>query len=205
MNYFAVGLCLMAITVRIIWPEVNFDEVSLKLLIAAVLILLFPELKEVFSRLKRFKKGEFEIELSEQVSKLAKKTLEVEAHTANHAEISEEIMKRIARASSDPRGILMIISMEIESKLRRLAKKAGILNVSKTSLITILNELTTSGFIPTEVNPIFRQFWSIRNRLAQSYHEELSDAKLYNIADLGIRILKLLPSLDDSREKLDAD
>lgn len=198
MSYIAVGLCLLAIVARIIWPEISFDGVSLKLLLTAVIILVFPEIRDLISKIRRVKKGNLEIELAEQVTQLVKDTSKLEINSPFYSEISEKILERIAKTSSEPRGALMLISIEIESRIRRLAEGSGAPNINQTSVVTLLNELTKRGRVPEEIDPIFREFWSIRNKLAQQFYAQISSAKLYAIVDLGIRILKWLPDPDDS-------
>lgn len=202
LRYFVVLICIGIIGIRMKWPHLKFDNLSLYLLIISILLILFPDFKDLFSRLKKLRKGDLELEFGEKLSSLAKKTNEVENSLAikevsniEYGEFKEETRKRLAQASSDPRGALMVVGIEIESKIRKLAKEANIHNESKLPpLEKLLNRLEKEDIVLDELIHIIKEFWSIREKLIHEEHFDLSSGKIYEFTDLGLKILKLLPS-----------
>ena len=153
-------------------------------------------------RIRKVKKGDFELEVGEAISELADKTSRVEdsveevtSPNTRYSGISDEITRRIADAASDPRGAFLVLAIEIEGRIRQLANQLNIVEANRIiPLIRVLEILTERGFIGREVISIFRDFWAIRNRVAHGVHYELERGRLYELVDLGMRILRLLPS-----------
>ena len=64
--------CLGLVTVRLIWPHIQFDAVTIWLIVIAAFFLIIPEPRVFFPYIKRVKLWEAEIELKEEVKELGR-------------------------------------------------------------------------------------------------------------------------------------
>lgn len=200
-RYIAICLCLLIIFLRIYYPNMNFDDTSLKLLLISIFLLIIPEFRILLERIKKIKKGDFEVLLGE-ISKLEDKTSVAEATIGTegtksniiYEDISSELKSKLIEMASDPRGSLMMLAIEIEGKIRSLASMTDIEDVKRPgSVIQLLRIMTRQNIIPSEVMPIFQDFWKIRNKIIHEGYK-LENDNLYSLVDLGLRILRLIPS-----------
>jgi uncharacterized protein YutE (UPF0331/DUF86 family) len=195
-----VIICLLMIVIRAIWSNLKFDNISLIIFTLGLIVLLLPQFRDFISRIRKFRFGDFEVELGEKLKDLAAKTEKVEANVPDismeqttYKGISDEIENKIIQASNDPRAALMIVAIEIEKKVRSIADKAEIPEARRPYPINrIINSLAQKEIINSEVVLIFSDFWNIRNQVVHGYHLDLSPGKLYELIEIGIRILKLL-------------
>jgi uncharacterized protein YutE (UPF0331/DUF86 family) len=192
LRYLLVVICFALIIIRVLIPEVNFDQLSLYLLIIAAVLLLFPYINEWISNIRKLKIGNYEVEIDNAVNKLDRDTSKLEESIKKenkYPELSNDFKKLLAEASTDPRGALLIIAIEIESTVRKLAEKADIRFGSTTKLVM---ELSKSKIIDERIPPIFKDFWNVRNRIIHSSSEKISESIIYELTYLGYRILSLL-------------
>jgi uncharacterized protein YutE (UPF0331/DUF86 family) len=197
-RYSLVLICFALIILRILIPNINFDQLSLYLLIIATVLLLFPYINDWISNIKKIKIGNYEIEIGNAVNKLDRDTSRLEEsikEEKKYPELSYDFKKLLAGASADPRGALLIVAIEIESIVRKLAEKAHIEFGSTTKLVI---ELSKRKIIDEKILPIFKDFWNIRNRIVHGPSEKVSENIIYELTYLGYRILTLLSLTKDS-------
>jgi len=200
MRYIIGAVCLAVVILRATLPNLKFDNVSLVLFVLGVIILLFPEIHDLIRRIKRVKIGSFEMELGEKLKELAARTDNVEEKASNSPlkshispERDDEVIKRFINVSSDPRATLLLVAIEIEKSLRNLAEQAQVPEAKRFySTTKLMNFLADKRMINPDVVPIFKDFWSIRNQVVHDHHFDLSSGKLYELTELGLRILRLL-------------
>lgn len=113
-----------------------------------------------------------------------------------YPELSNDFKKLLADAAVDSRGALLIVAIEIESIVRKLAKKASIDFGSTTRLV---NELSKRKIIDEKIVPIFKDFWNIRNRIVHDPSEKISENIIYELTYLGLRVLNLLSLSEDTK------
>ncbi|WP_415345026.1 hypothetical protein [Clostridium perfringens] len=106
--------------------------------------------------------------------------------------LDDATISNISQAINDPRGAIMIIAVEIEKKIRNLATSEGI-QCRTLSINKMLIELETRGVLDIEVVDLFREFWKVRNTVVHG-RTDLDNESLYEIAEIGIKILKLIPT-----------
>lgn len=195
----AIFICLIIIA-RLVWPNINYDDISFYLTLLIVILLVFPNIGEILSRIRRFKKGDLEIEIESSLNNLTEKTEEAEEEIEK-LEIpeydfelkSEETKKRILEYAKDPRGGLIAIAVEIESMISKLVKYYKLsINAKHISPISAIDILVKKGFVPSTVNSLIRDFWVIRNQVVHHSEFQFTNQRLYRLLDLGIRILDLL-------------
>ena len=193
-------LCLLIIVIRIIWDNIKFDETSLWLFIIAVIVILIPDIGDLFSRIKKFRKGDVEIEFETRIAQLALNTEKAEetAEDITGAEyLSEfsplELRERLADVTRDPRAGLIALAVEIEAALAILSAQYGLRDKGqRVSVHHTVSELSRRGVLPKEIPSLLRDFWTIRNEAVHSISFQPSEKSLYEILDLGVRILRIL-------------
>lgn len=185
---------------RIIWPDIQFDSTSLYLFLFAAVVILIPDIGDLISRIKKFKKGDLEIELESKINALANQTEKTEEAIESSDEeefeiefIPEENYGRILEYTKDPRGGLVAIAVEIESTINKIARDYNISPKSRyLSPIRAVDQLDRKRILPSELPSLVRDFWTLRNKAFHSADFSLTDDQLYRLLDLGVRILDLL-------------
>jgi hypothetical protein len=197
-RYVIAGTGLAIVVARMVKPSIYFDDVSLWLFVLAALILLVPDIGDVLSRVRRIRKGDLQLELEGRIGELALETEIVEKKVGREQDLytvvdMRDLRERIAGALRDPRGGLVTIAVEIEALLGDLAEQFGIAPRSRYMSPTgVVEELARRDLVPSELPPLFRDFWAVRNQAVHSIQYQPSSRHLYEILDLGIRILGLL-------------
>ena len=190
--------CISLVIIRFKYPNLKFDNITFNLILIAVIVLIIPDIKDLLLRIRKIKKGDFEAEFGEMISDLADRTSEAEESIEDKnditpADISDEFLKRFSAAAADPRGAFLVLSIEIESRIRELVHKLNIPEVKKTmSLNKILDVLGEQEFIEKKLINATRRFWSIRNDIIHDNYNT-SSGTIYRLIDIGLDILRLLP------------
>ena len=197
-RYLLVSICFVLIILRILIPNINFDQLSLYLLIIATVLLLFPYINDWISNIKKLRIGNYEIEIGNAVNKLDRETSRFEESIKKekkYPELSDDFKKLLADAAADPRGALLIVAIEIESVVRKLAKQANLDYGTTTKLIV---ELSKRKVIDEKIIPIFKDFWNVRNRIVHGPSEKISENIIYELTYLGLRVLNILSLSEDT-------
>lgn len=208
MRYIVVAICVGLMAVRAVWPEVRFDNISLTLLIIAAVVVLLPELREALEGVKKVKIGKFEFEIVEKLKALASDTEKVESSVAKQ-DLQPIVLEPsysnveawLAAAATNPRASLVLLAIEIEKTIRDLATAAKIPEAKRPLLTRHIGILAKRGVIDERIVPLFRDFWAIRNSVVHGQHFELSEGKLYELLELGLRIVRLLRASASSSPK----
>ena len=179
-----------------------FDEISLWLFIIAVIVILIPDIGELINRIKKFKKGSLEIEFERHIATMVKQTdlaeqkLEEAEIIKEDREIPEHVRAILAESSRNPRGALITLAVEIEKALEVLAGKYNITNKGRYfSPRYTLERLVKIQKIPKTASELFLDFWEIRNQAIHNVRFQLDQDRLYELVEVGFRILKLLYSI----------
>ncbi|WP_226001007.1 hypothetical protein [Paenibacillus sp. BJ-4] len=186
-------VCFTIIILRMFFKELNFDNTSLYILVLVIIIILVPDIKELLLRIKKVKKGDFELEL--ELDKLRDKLDEVEDKTEITVQTltpDEKFFEYLKQFSDEPRLTIPIISAEIESKTRDLATSVGINKIY--SHRSTMKLLVSEGIISKDILNLNDKFMRIRNIIVHGKNDEnINTADIIEAANLGLRILKLLP------------
>ena len=129
MKYFVAILCFALAGVRTLVPSITLDTNSLVLLLVGCLLLLIRNPEQMLSRVKKLKKGDFEVEFDTKLNQLNDATEKAErlVETLNEgAGLPLHIRKRLLDASQDPRATLLILAIEIEQAIQALAEERRI-------------------------------------------------------------------------------
>lgn len=204
-------LCLGLVILKMYNPKINIDNTSLYLIVIAVLIMVVPEIKDFIYRIKRFKKGDLELEF-EELNKLLIKADEVESilgednkHQSNliYSNLDDEQINMYYQFSKDPRGTIMVIAGELEKRITILAREAKLVDNNRYLPINkLMDILVDNNIFGRELIPLFRQFWSVRNQVAHGVYNEVDKNNLFVLIEVGMRLLKMIPiGIEDKKEK----
>ncbi len=206
MRYLVALVAVAIVIVRAVWPDARLDEISLVLLVVAALALVWPDIAPLTSRIRRLKLWELEVELSEKISELSERVEVVGREASQEREaapaesvavVPPELKEWAEAAAADPRAGLLLVAADIEEAIRRLASRHGMATgVGRLSARRALSDLAKRGIVPRQVVPLFDDFWQVRNEVVHGAGLQLPAGQLYELIDIGFRILELL-SLGD--------
>jgi len=194
-----ISVCTIVLISRILFPSMIFDNISLWILCIGIFSLLIPDIGDLIGRIKKFKKGDIEIEFISKVIQLAESTEKAEEELSlnddlyEYSDIPENVKMRVEQNLNNPRAALITLAVEIESSLRVIAERYDISNRGKYfSPRSIINILEKKNKISKQTYNLFNEFWLVRNTAVHGRDFEPSQYELYKLVDIGIRILGLL-------------
>lgn len=195
-----VLVCLTVVIIRAIFPELNFDWISLVLIIFSGVLIFVTDLKPFSDRITKVKFGEVELELAEQLKSLSEKTeekIEETTESAKNSSISglplQEESKLLSEKLNSPDAILLMTAIEIEKLIRTIYQASSLkderipISVPKLALLLENNKILDTG-----IADIIKNFWEIRNKIAHGFPSELRDTQMYELIGTGYKIIKLL-------------
>jgi hypothetical protein len=190
------GLCVLLILLRFFIPDLKFDNLSLDLLLIAVACILVPDIAALIGRLKKIKVGDKEIELHEAINKIADETERVEEEVADSpytADQSRVFERQIDKYVRDPRGGLIAVAADIEKRVIGLLRQRNLAQAGK--FITPprgIELLAQHGAVAPNLPALARNFWNVRNAVVHGVSSHVTDADVFRMVDVGVRILDLL-------------
>lgn len=200
--------CLAIVIIRIIFPQLRFDEISFWLVVIFIVLLVIPDIGDLVSRIKKLKKGDLEIEFERKIDELLDHTVEAEEQISSDEKIEfiglpEKVQQRIQETLVEPRATLINIAVEIESRIKELSNKYK----TKTGdryfpTRRSIKELVDKKLINPNIQTLFNDFWAIRNEAVHSKIFIPDKARLFELADLGIRILHFLYMIPGDKYEL---
>lgn len=198
-SYYIVFLAIAIILIRIIFPKIKFDYISLYLFLIAVIILIIPDLGDMIARIKKVKNGFFELEFSEKVSELNRQLeateneIDLEEDNLEFDDEFEERAHKIIEKIDNPRGALVTLAVEIEEAVSELADYYNLSSKNKHyPSRKLVYELVDKGYLNSRVKRLFSNFWIIRNQAVHEKEFNLTEKQEYEVLDIGFRVLKLL-------------
>jgi len=197
-----VLFCVAAIALHVRFPDIKVDSVTLWLLALLLVAFASPAIRNLAPYIRRLRVGSFEVELGEQITKLAAKVDEAEEEVgragrpvADRAAVEAGVASIVRDAGSDPRGALLLLHADIETALRDLAEKAGIEGASRPGSVRRLAEtLARENLISPSVLSALADLWAIRNRVTHEARFDVSPGTLYSLISLGTEVLTVIRS-----------
>ena len=198
-RWFIFLVCLLLIVIRLKWPDVKIDSNTIWLLIIATLVFLLPELRSIAPYIRTLKIAGIEIGLREDMDKLASELEKANVSLSDEGagpappEIYAEVEEIIKDLTKDPRAALLLLASRLEEQIRkrlmdtRTDEKRRFLPVSQMVAFGV-----QEGIFPEEVLPAFREFWTIRNRVAHGDAVDVSNSTILSLVSLGTDLLKVL-------------
>ena len=204
-KYIVALICVMIVIARLIYPEINFDLISLTLVAIATFAILIQSPEKFFKNTKKIKLGSFEFELQE----LNKETEKVEESivTEKNAPVGlsgpqTENISENYEMSNDFTVDILKISISIEKTLRKIYEIHFKSKQDKPfSLNRLIEKLKEENVIDIETTLMLKKFWDLRNKVVHNQDYILSKKDFMSFTDIGLRIMKILNNIKN--EKLD--
>lgn len=191
-------MCIILVILKMFNSELEIDNTSIYLVIISIAIIVIPDLNKVIERVTKVKTGEVELEftiksLSEEVEKVEQE-VDKTNDRIRYDGIDKETSDRFELISSEPKLLIVAIGMEIEIRLRKILNETYGDSYSKSSIERMLREIPRTGILNDNQIGVYREFRYIRNKIAHGDDKDINEEKLYEFADLGLRVLKTIPT-----------
>lgn len=196
-RYLIALICIGIIIIRIIFPQINFDLISLTLLGVAFISLIINNPEKLLSRATKIKLGSIEFELKE----LNQETENVEKHTSE-SNIKRKKLKKNNDSefnlSEDLPTDILKLSIEIE----QIIKSVFLIGIAEKhnkplSIVQSVTILESYQLIDKETSLLIQKFWNIRNKVVHGYNTRLSKKEMLSFLDIGLRVLRILKTVYD--------
>ncbi len=201
-RYIIILVCLSIIVVRVIFPDIKFDTISMTLLGISLLVILIPDVDKTLNKTKKLKFGSLEWELNE----LNKTTEKVEGKLKDEKLKGASISGLIRHNNYDfeiqndlPTTILKL-SIDIEKSMREIYEIVFSTSEERPlSTIKLIDILFDKDIINDETTNLLKHFWKIRNQFVHGYKLiEITDKDILAFSDIGIRLLRILKNLENN-------
>lgn len=184
-------ICAILIIIHAIYPQYSIDTTT----IALIIILIFPWLLPYIRTLKL--PGGTEVTFKEEVRELER--LSARSPISSAADRAPIVPSRLQLLTVDPNLALASLRIEIERKLRDIARQRNLRVASeRVSLRRVLNTLHSEKIIATREFKILNVIIDICNRAVHAEKVETTTAS--EILDIGESALLYLDSIMVPRE-----
>ena len=194
-DHCSTNFCDCKLISDLIWPVT----------VLIIILLFYRRIKGLLNNLgyraKKIKVGSVEVELEE----LNKKTEVVEKT------ITEQGIKFVGisghkhpyefdyKITNDLPTEILKISIDIEKTLGTIYEMALKTREKRPLAVSVLIEtLCEKGVIDLELKNLLRQFWVFRNDIVHSVGYTVTEKEFLAFADIGIRVLKILKTLQNN-------
>src|SRR2546423_8668402 len=129
---FILAICFAFILDRQVWHKIQFDAVTICLVVVIALFLFFPNPQIIFPYVKRIKLWEVEIELKEQIRELEKEVVKAqdastyEAVPGTTGKTPSEVEVVLSESGKNPRAALLLLTTQIEREVKERLRDAGV-------------------------------------------------------------------------------
>lgn len=194
-------LCLILVAVRMIWPDMKVDAVSLWLLGIAAFLLLMPKLGIFVPYIKRVKVGDSELELNEEIKNFGKAVEKVQSSEIENPLMSSlnttspDVMKVLEETPRSPTAALLLLATMLDAHIKQRFLESGLAQIRKNvpqSPLVALKEMVDAGIYSPAVLSSYQYFRDIRNRVAHDLAFDVPNSILLSIISLGTELLKVL-------------
>ena len=191
--------CIVLVIIQMFTNGFVINMISLYLIIVASVVVILPDLKEILSRGIEISGGSLKLKLeqmNDDVSEVEKNIDSKEKENLKYNGIGEEVQKRFDLISQDSEMWILAIGIELEVRLRTLLKDAFPNYKENTSMYTMQRNLMDIGVLTNEQINLLNEFRVIKSKIShgESSIKNMSNEELENVANLGMRILKTLPT-----------
>lgn len=201
--YLIAGASIGVVLLRVVYPTLKFDGISLALLGIAALAISLPRLIELLPPLKKAKYKDFEIEfekeievLESQVEAISSEAEEAELkgiakypplHTAYVEEYqsivssAEPNMQKVLRAAILTEKIVFQAARDLDIEIQGNTKSPTV----------VIKALVEEGAITERESSVFSSFWDLRNKVVHGHMAELTDSQTTRIMSMLWRLITI--------------
>jgi hypothetical protein len=194
-RWIIIAVCLGLVILRMFMPALPIDAYTVWLVAIAALFFILPDLRTLAPYFKRIKIGEYaEFELQE-LRKLeseierAQSALPERPAAAYAGSVTDEVDQVLQESGKNPRAALLLLSARIEEQIRKRLQEAGL--SIKYPLDRSVQAGIEAGLFPQAFLPAFKDFWTVRNRVAHGVGFDVDDAYILSLISLGTQLLRI--------------
>lgn len=210
MKYIITILGLTIIVLRTIGIDVDLTSIGVYIFISFILLI------KDFDGLKKVSGFGLNVEFDKELKQLAKDTEKLEEQTqekniskglngppnVDHFEKKDDYFDEeeyiIQIDSKNPKLTLINIAIEIERNLKGiLIRHFNHQSTRPVSAQQIANQVFSNLEDKETYTRIFREFWTLRNKVIHG-DKEIEEDKIISLIDSGLRILKILKIIDNN-------
>ena len=97
---------------------------------------------------------------------------------------------------------MLLLSTKIEREIKKSLDEAGVVLPNKyISASEAVQKGVRAGIFSDEFSSAFRDFWTVRNRVAHAEGFDVSDNTILSLISLGTELLKVISPKGTSAEK----
>lgn len=191
--------CLLIIIFRIIFPETNFDSISLGLLVICIFWICIDDPEQFFSRIRKIKFPFLEMELgsietrTDKIEKEMKIKKDISVGLSGSA---EELEKYSHKEESYFHTNILDLSFGIENSLRKMYQEHFKTTVNQSiSVVNLIEILTRESVLNSEISDLLKRFWSVRNEIVHNQSVRVGERNLMYFINIGLRISSILKAI----------
>ena len=188
----------------LIWP------ITILILTAVFYRKIRNLLGHITGRAKRFKFGNIEVEL--ELEELYKQTEKVEKTISDKglkfksSKGEKEPLDFDYVITSDLPTEILKISIEIERTLRNIYDLTNFDKTQKPLAVSVLIEtLRENKIIDLEQTKMLRQFWIFRNNIVHAVKYTVTEIEFLSFMDIGLKVLKILKTIQNNLSNKSSD
>ena len=191
-KYIIATICLSIVVLRIIFPKLNFDLISLSLVGIETLTILIKEPENIFKNTKKVKFGSFELELQElnEEAKIVEKNIASKKPVG----LSGPVIRNSDESKYDNyRNEIIKQANIVENELREIY--TSFLKPALTESISnfmVIEKLREEDKIDYETAETLRKFFNIRNQAVHDRKHTIGQNELLSFTEIGERMIKIL-------------
>jgi hypothetical protein len=200
-KHIIASFCFVIIIARLIFPTLNFDSIALTLLGIAFLAIIIPHPDKIFERTKKIKFGSLELELTELYKTAKKVEKNLNEHELKFAGIAghEHPYEFDYEITHDLPTEILKISIEIEKTLRTIYQMAFKTRENRPlEVSTLIDTLHEKNAIDYEPFRMLKQFFAFKSNIIYAEKYTVTDKEYLAFADIGIKVLKILKTLQNN-------
>lgn len=194
-----IFLCILLVAIRMIWPHMEVDAVSLWFLGIAAFVLLVPELRIFIPYIRSVKIGQAELQLSEEIKNFGKEmeSAKIEKPKVGSLnEISPDVMKVLEMAVTNPDAALTMLATLLEAHIKQRFLESGLASRYDRDIsqypVEALRALVANNFYSSSVLTSYNYFRVIRDRVAHGLAFDVPDTLKQATISIGTELLKIL-------------
>jgi len=207
-RWIVIILCVALVLAGLWSPTLKIDTNGIWLIGIAAIVFILPNLKSLMPYVKKIKIGDAELELREEISILEKEVEKAKDAVSEQGgavvsgeaarKATSDVEKILEEAAKSPRAALLLLSAKIEEQLRRVLDQAAIAYPRASSAPRMVELGVKYQIFPLETLSAFRDFSTVRNRVAHGAAFDIDDSYILSIISLGTQLLNVVSAIDPS-------
>lgn len=207
-RWIVIIFCVGLVVAGLLSPMMKIDTNAIWLIGIAAIVFVLPNLRSLMPYVKKIRIGDAELELREEIGVLEKEVERAKGAVAEQGgavvsedaarKASSDVEKILEEAARSPRAALLLLSAKIEEQLRRVLEQAGIDHTRAYSSTRMVELGVKHQIFPPEILSAFRDFSTVRNRVAHGAAFDIDDSYILSIISLGTQLFTVVSAIEPS-------